>query len=76
MFYFFSVFYLKASLKHADPFRKELDGSLVSPLLLGSSRQCMAVCAKSISSWVRKVLGIADAHLRVLSKMLWYLQFT
>ena len=31
--------------------------------LLGNNRQLMSVCAKMISSWPRKVLGIAKAQI-------------
>ena len=31
-------------------------------VFLGSNRQHMPVCARTISSWVRKVLSIAKAH--------------
>ena len=35
----------------------------------------MSVCAKIISSWVRKVLSIAKAHISlVLPVVLWHLQ--
>ena len=30
---------------------------------LGNNRQHWLVCAKTISSWVRKVLGVAKAHM-------------
>ena len=35
------------------------DGSCVTSLFLGNNRQHWPVCAKTISSWVRKVLGVA-----------------
>ena len=38
------------------------DGSRVTSLFLGNNRQHRPVCAKTISSWVRKVLGVAKAH--------------
>ena len=39
------------------------DGSHVTSLFLGNNRQVWPVCAKTISSWVRKVLCVAKAHL-------------
>ena len=39
------------------------DGSHVTPLFLGNNRQHQPVCAKTISSWVRKVLCIAKAQM-------------
>ena len=39
------------------------DGSCVTSLFLGNNRQHWPVCAKAISSWVRKVLCIAKAHM-------------
>ena len=44
-----------------EPFRKTLDGSGVSTLFLGNNRWHLLVCAKIISSLVRKALGIAKA---------------
>ena len=41
-----------------DPLRKKLYGSDVFSLLLGSNRQCLTAYAKTISSWVRRTLGI------------------
>ena len=35
----------------------------VTSLLLGNNRQHWPVCAKTISSWVRKVLCVAKAHM-------------
>ena len=32
-------------------------------LLLGNNRQCMPVCAKTVSSWVRNILGITKGHM-------------
>ena len=52
-------FYLKAYLRHTEPFRKKADGSCVTSLFLGNNRQHGLVCAKTISSWVRKVLSVA-----------------
>ena len=58
------VFYLKAYLRRTESFRKKPDGSRVTSFLfLGNNRQHRPVCAKTISSWVRKVLGVAKAHL-------------
>ena len=57
------VFYLKAYLRCTEPFRMKLDGSHVTSLFLGNSRQHRPVCAKTISSWVRKVLCVAKAHM-------------
>ena len=51
------VFYLKAYLRHTESFRKKPDGSRVTSLFLGNNRQHRPVCAKTISSWVRKVVG-------------------
>ena len=39
------------------------DGSCVTSLFLGNNRQHWPVCAKTISSWVRKVLCVAKAHM-------------
>ena len=57
------VFYLKAYLRHTESFRMKPDGSHVTSLFLGNNRQYQPVCAKTISSWVRKVLGVAKAHM-------------
>ena len=57
------VFYLKAYLRHTESFRKKPHGSRVTSLFLGNNRQHRPVCAKTISSWVRKVLGVAKAHM-------------
>ena len=57
------VFYLKAYLGHTASFRKKSDGSRVTALFWGNSRQHWPVCAKTISSGVRKVLGVAKAHM-------------
>ena len=58
-----TVFYLKAYLRHTEPFRQKPDGLHVTSLFLGNSRQHKMVCAKTISSWVRKVLCVAKAHM-------------
>ena len=55
------VFYLKAYLRHAESFMMKPDGSHVTSLFLGINRQHHPVCAKTISSWVRKVLCVAKA---------------
>ena len=57
------VFYLKAYLRRTESFRKKPDGSRVTSVILGNNRQHRPVCAKTISSWVRKVLGVAKAHM-------------
>ena len=57
------VFYLKAYLRQTESFRKKPDGSRVTSLFLGNNRQHWPVCAKTISSWERKVLGVAKAHM-------------
>ena len=44
-------------------FRMKPDGSHVTSLFLGNNRQHRPVCAKTISSWVRKVLCVAKAHM-------------
>ena len=56
------VFYLKAYLRCTEPIRTKPDGSCVISLFLGNNRQHWPVCAKTISSWVRKVLCVAKAH--------------
>ena len=38
------------------------DGSCVTSVFLGNNRQHRPVCAQTIS-WVRKVLGVAKAHM-------------
>ena len=35
----------------------------MTSLFWGNNRQHQPVCAKTISSWVRKVLGVAKAHM-------------
>ena len=57
------VFYLKAYLRCTESFRKKSDGSRVTSLLLSNNRQHRPVCAKTISSWVRKVLSVVKAHM-------------
>ena len=58
-----SVFYLKAYLRCTEPFRMKPDGSCVTSLFLSNNRHHLPVCAKTISSWVRKVLCVAKAHM-------------
>ena len=57
------VFYLKAYFRHTESFRMKPDGSHVTSLFLGNNRQHQPVCANTISSWVRKVLCVAKAHM-------------
>ena len=57
------VFYLKAYLRCTESFRKKSDGSRVTSLFWGNNRQHQPVCAKTISSWVQKVLSVAKAHM-------------
>ena len=57
------VFYLKAYLRCTESFRMKPDGSHATSLFLGNNRQHRPVCAKTISSWVRKVLCVAKAHM-------------
>ena len=57
------VFYLKAYLRCIESFRKKSDGSQMTSLFLGNNRQHWPVSAKTISSWVRKVLSVAKAHM-------------
>ena len=57
------VFYLKAYLRYTESFRQKPDGLCVTFLFLGNNRQHRWVCAKTISSWVRKVLHVAKAHI-------------
>ena len=57
------VFYLKAYLRCTEPLRMKQDGSCMTSPFLGNNRQHRPVCAKTISSWVRKVLCVAKAHM-------------
>ena len=57
------VFYLNAYLRCTESFRKKPDGSRVTSLFLGNNRRHWPVCAKTISSWVRKALSVAEAHM-------------
>ena len=63
MLIFALYFYLKAFLRCTEPFRMKPDGSCVTSLFLSNNRQPWPDCAKTISSWVRKVLGVAKAHM-------------
>ena len=56
-------FYLKAYLRCTEPSRKKSDGSHMTSLVLGNNRQHRPICAKTISSWIRKVLCVAKAHM-------------
>ena len=40
---------------------------MLTSLILGNSRQHRSVCANTISSWLRKVLCIAKAHISLSS---------
>ena len=60
-------FYLKAYLRHTESVRMKPDGSCVTSLFLGNNRQHLLVCAKTISSRVRKVLCVAKAHMSLRS---------
>ena len=57
------VFYMKAYLRCAEPFRMKPDGSCVTSLFLGNNRQHRPVCTKTISSWARKVLCVTNTHM-------------
>ena len=63
MLIFPQFFYLKAYLRLPEFFRTKPDGSRVTSLFLGNNRQHWPVCGKTISSWVRKVLCVAKAHM-------------
>ena len=52
----------EAYLQHTEYFRKKLDGSVESSLFIGNNRHHILLCGKMISSWVKKVLIIAEAH--------------
>ena len=56
-------FYLKAYLRHMEPLRMKPDGLHVTSPFLGNNRQHRPVCAKTISSWVWKVLSVTKAHM-------------
>ena len=49
-------FILKAYLRCTESFRMKPDGSHVTSLFLGNNGQHWPVCAKTIFSWIRKVL--------------------
>ena len=57
------VFYLKAYLRHTEPFMKKPDGLFMTSLCLDNNRHHKLVCSKTISSWVRKVLCVAKSHM-------------
>ena len=63
MLIFAQFFDLKAYLRCTESFRMKPDGSHVTSLFLGNNRQHRPVCAKTISSWVRKILCVAKAHM-------------
>ena len=50
-------------MRHTESFSTNPDGSCVTSLFLGNNRQHQPACAKTISSWVRRVLCIAKAHM-------------
>ena len=50
-------------MRFTEPFRMKPDGLCVASLFWGNNRQQRPVCAKTISSWVRKVLHVAKAHM-------------
>ena len=50
-------------MRCTEPFRIKPDGLHVTSLFLGNNRQHRPVCAKTISSWVRKVCCVAKAHM-------------
>ena len=50
-------------MRCTESFRMKPDGSCVISLFLGNNRQHWPVFAKTISSWVRKVLCVAKAHM-------------
>ena len=61
--YLCPIFYLKAYLRCTEPFRMKSDGSCVTSLFFGNKRQHGPVCAKTISSLVRKILYVGKAHM-------------
>ena len=61
-FNLYPVFYLKVCLCHIKHFRKKSDGSWASSLFLSNNGLHLLVCAKMVSSWVRKIVGIWKAH--------------
>ena len=50
-------------MRCTEPFSMKPDGLHVTSLFLGNNRQHRHVCDKTISSWVRKVLCVAKAHM-------------
>ena len=58
MLIFALFFYLKAYLRYTESLRKKSGGCRVTSFL-GNNRQHWPVCAKTISSWVWKVLSVA-----------------
>ena len=57
-------FYLNAYLRCTEPFRMKPEGVMCHfCFFLSNNRQHSPVCAKTISSWVRKVLCVAIAHM-------------
>ena len=50
-------------MRCTESFKMKPDGSHVTSVFLGNNRQHQPVCAKTISSWVRKVLFVAKAHM-------------
>ena len=49
-------------MRQSEPFRKKSYGSLVHSLFIVANRPYMLVFAHVVSSWVRKVVGIAKVH--------------
>ena len=50
-------------MRCTEPFRKKPDEWHVTSPLFSNNRQHRPVCAKTIFSWVRKVLCVAKAHM-------------
>ena len=63
MLIFVLFFYLNIYLRCTEPIRMKPDGLHVTSFFLSTNRQHRPVCAKTISSWVRKVLCVAKAHM-------------
>ena len=63
MLIFALFFYLKTYLRCTESFQMKTDGSCVTSMFLGNNRQHRPVCAKTISSRVRKVLCVAKGHM-------------
>ena len=70
---FCPVFYLKAYLRCIESLRIKPDGSHLTSLFLGNNRQHQPICAKTISSWVRKILCVAKAYMSMGSLWGWQL---